>query len=105
MGRAARRMIGHNGGPPLETPRPWGNGSFTRYFEWKAAVEAAWKKLPAEIALRRLGKAEALGLPYEDYTLEGIERGRFLQDEDGNRITEIKADPRRQHAGSRQSPK
>src|SRR3546814_7400607 len=101
MGRAARRMIGHNGGPPLETPRPWGNGSFTRYFEWKAAVEAAWKKLPAEIALRRMGKAEAIGLTYEEYTLEVIERGRFLQAEDGTRIAEIKAGRKRRRAGSR----
>lgn len=95
MAYRSRNLIGHNGGPPFETPRPWRNGGIGRWFEWKAAVDAAWKKLPAEIALRRLNKADALGLTYEEYTLELLERGRFLQVEDVARIAEIKAARRR----------
>ena len=95
MGYRSRSMIGHNGGPPLETARPWGNRGIGRWFEWKAAVDAAWKKLPAEISLRRMEKAEALGLTYEEYTLEILERGRYLQVEDAARIAEIKAGRRR----------
>ncbi len=41
--------------------------------------------------LRRLEKAEALGLTYEEYTLEVMERGRFLQAEDRERVAAIKA--------------
>ena len=33
------------------------------------------------MALFRLEKAEALGLTYEEYTLEILERGRYLQRE------------------------
>jgi hypothetical protein len=43
----------------------------------------------------RLEKAEALGLTYEEYTLEIMERGRFLQVEDVDRVREIKAGRRR----------
>jgi len=38
----------------------------------------AWKTPPREIALRRLARAEALGLTYRQYTLEILERGRYL---------------------------
>ena len=33
---------------------------------------------PREIALRRLERAEALGMSYREYTLEILERGRHL---------------------------
>jgi hypothetical protein len=83
--------IGHNGGPPLEEPaHEWGNGPVKRYFEWKLAVAEAWK-VPDEIAIRRARKAAALGLTYAEYTLEILERGRYLQVEDKARIAEIKA--------------
>lgn len=39
----------------------------------------------------RLAKAEAVGLTYEEYTLEILERGRYLQPDDAGRIDEIKA--------------
>jgi hypothetical protein len=42
------------------------------------------------MALFRLEKAEALGLTYEEYTLELLERGRYLQREDVERIDAIK---------------
>ena len=38
----------------------------------------------------RIRKAERLGLTYEEYTLEILERGRHLQIEDVERIAEIK---------------
>lgn len=43
-----------------------------------------------EIMLMRLDKAERLGLTYEEYTLELLERGRHLQEEDAERIGEIR---------------
>jgi hypothetical protein len=67
--------LGHNGGPPLEEPDP---GRSWRLFCWKRAHRRAWKTPPREIALRRLARAEALGMSYHDYTLEILERGRHL---------------------------
>jgi hypothetical protein len=67
--------VGHNGGPPLEPDE--GNASWRSYC-WRRAHKAAWKTPPREIALRRLERAEALGMTYKDYTLEILERGRHL---------------------------
>lgn len=71
---AARIGIGHNGGPPLEEPaaRDW------HHYCWKRAHKAAWKTPPREIALRRLRRAEELGLTYEEYTAIVLDRGVFL---------------------------
>ena len=83
---------GHNGGPPLDeehTPE-WGNGGIGNYFYWKAAHRAAWKNPSPGIVAFRIRKAERLGLTYEEYTLEILERGRHLQIEDVERITQIK---------------
>ena len=70
---------GHNGGPPLDdvedTPEP---GASWRFFCWRKAHEAAWKTPPREIALRRLARAEELGMTYRDYTLVILDRGKFL---------------------------
>ena len=78
---------GHNGGPPLDDRLPeWGRGPIGTYFGWKAAHKAAWKAVPAEIAVRRANKAAELGLSYEEYTLEILERGRYLQASDTNRL-------------------
>lgn len=67
---------GHNGGPPLEEEpehaTTWGR------FIWRRAHKKAWKTPPREIALRRLARAEELGMSYKDYTLEIMERGRHL---------------------------
>lgn len=65
----------HNGGPPLdeeEAATGW------RSWCWRRAHKRAWKTPPREIALRRLARAEALGMTYRDYTLEIMERGRYL---------------------------
>ena len=81
-----------NGGPPLDEPEhEWGNGSIGTYFEWKAAKQQAFYGVPMEIARMRAERAALLGLTYEEYTLELLERGRFLQASDGERIAQIKA--------------
>jgi len=67
--------IGHNGGPLPDDLDP--NGSW-RLFCWKNAHAEAWKTPPREVALRRLARAEALGISYRDYTLEILDTGRFL---------------------------
>ena len=67
---------GHNGGPPLDEenddPAGW------RLWCWQRAHRRAWKAPPREIALRRLERAEELGMTYREYTLEILERGRHL---------------------------
>ncbi len=66
---------GHNGGPLLPPDDP--NESWRNYC-WRRAHKSAWKTPPREIALRRLERAEALAMTYHDYTLEILERGRYL---------------------------
>jgi len=66
--------IGHNGGPPLD-PDP---GESWRAYCWRKAHKKAWKTPGREIALRRLARAEELGMTYKEYTLEIMERGRYL---------------------------
>jgi hypothetical protein len=92
-----RLRIGDNGGPPLDDydGPPWGKGDPHIFLHWKRAHATAWKSIPPQIALMRLERAERLGLTYEEYTLEILERGRFLQAEDAARIAEIKAGRRR----------
>jgi hypothetical protein len=89
---------GHNGGPSLEEPPhrpPWGRGIGT-YFAWEAAHDAVWRKVPRDILLRRLDNAERIGLTYEEYTLEILERGRYLTlPDDAERIAQIKQARRR----------
>jgi hypothetical protein len=89
---ADRVAAGHNGGPPLnEEHRPeWGDGGIGNYFYWKIAHRAAWHSASRDVMLFRLQRAERLGLTYEEYTLEILERGRYLQIEDVERIAEIK---------------
>ncbi len=69
--------IGHNGGPPLEEPLDPEALSFAAW-NWRRAKKRAWKTPPPEIALRRLARAEELGMSYKDYTLEIMERGKYL---------------------------
>lgn len=64
--------IGHNGGPPLDPDASW------RSWIWRKAHKKAWKTPPREIALRRLARAEELGMTYKEYTLEILERGKYL---------------------------
>lgn len=92
-----RLRIGSNGGPPLDEydGPPWGKGDPHVYLHWKRAHAAAWKSIPTPIALMRMERAERLGLTYEEYTLEILERGRYLGEDDAGRIAEIKAGRRR----------
>lgn len=76
MREPAPRGIGDNGGPPLEA-EPDPQASWRGYC-WRRAHRRAWKTPPREIALRRLARAEELGMTYRDYTLEILERGRYL---------------------------
>jgi len=63
---------GHNGGPALDDPdASW------RLWCWRRARKRAWS-VPREVALRRLARAEELGMSYREYTLEVLERGRYL---------------------------
>jgi hypothetical protein len=71
------RGIGDNRGPPLD-PEIDPNESW-RHWCWKRAVKRAWKTPGREVALRRLARAEALGISYREYTLEIMERGVYLQ--------------------------
>ncbi|HEY5794249.1 MAG TPA: hypothetical protein VIU82_04475 [Bosea sp. (in: a-proteobacteria)] len=89
--------IGHNGGPPLKERKrrsTAGSGSIGRCFDWRFAHRKAWKK-PRDIALRREEKAEALGLTYEEYSLEIMERGYHPQPEHVDTIKAKRAERRR----------
>ena len=83
---------GHNRGPALEDRQgpPWGDGDPYLYLCWKRVHDAAWRNVPRDIMMFRLERAERLGLTYEEYTLEILERGRYLQVEDRARIDQIK---------------
>ncbi len=85
----------HNGGPPLDnSPHipEWGaGGPGNYYFAWKAAHRRAWRAIGTDTLLRRAEKAEQLGLTYEEYALEILEQGIYLQIEDVARIAAIKA--------------
>jgi hypothetical protein len=83
----------HNQGPPLDDEEgpEWGDGDIYVYYSWKNAHQKAWKPKSRDHALFRLARAEAVGLTYEEYTLELLERGRFLSaDADTDRIARIK---------------
>jgi hypothetical protein len=86
---------GHNGGPPLDDIKPhvpaWGSGGIGTYFWWKSARQKAWRAPSHEMMLRRLERAEALGLTCEEYTLEILERGRFLGEDDVEAVAAVKA--------------
>lgn len=88
---------GHNGGPPLEDEHvpEWGRDGIGNYFYWKGAYNRARKNVSHSVALFRARNAELLGLTYDEYTLEILERGRYLQADDVTRIAEIKRKRRR----------
>jgi len=66
--------IGHNGGPPLDEPSAHGWHACC----WRRAHKAAWKTPPREIALRRLRRAEELGMTYRGYTAVFLDTGKLL---------------------------
>jgi hypothetical protein len=83
---------GHNGGPPLDDEHvpEWGRGGIGNYFYWKAAYNKVRKNVSRDVAMFRVEKAQRLGLTYDEYTLEILERGRHLQEDDVERIAAIK---------------
>ncbi|MDX8524093.1 hypothetical protein RFM68_06205 [Mesorhizobium sp. MSK_1335] len=96
MSRRPKRS--HNGGPPLDDydGPSWGNGDAYIFLAWRAAHDEAWKAPSHAVMLMRLARAERLGLTYEEYTLEILERGRHLSEDDAERIAEIRRSrPRR----------
>ena len=64
--------LGHNRGPPLDPGAGW------RAFCWRKAHAQAWKTPPREVALARLGRAQALGMTYRQYTAVLLDRGIHL---------------------------
>lgn len=86
-----------NGGPRLDdySGPAWKGGDPHKFLHWRNAHAKAWKPKSREIALFRLSKAEAVGLTYEEYTLELLERGRHLSTADTERIDAIKQGRRR----------
>ncbi|MDX8453969.1 hypothetical protein RFM98_14490 [Mesorhizobium sp. VK9D] len=95
MSRRPKRS--HNGGPPLDDydGPPWGKGDAYIFLAWRAARDKAWKAPSHAVMLMRLARAERLGLTYEEYTLEILERGRYLSEDDAERIAEIRRSRRR----------
>jgi hypothetical protein len=83
----------HNNGPPLDDDHvpEWGRGGIKTYFYWKKAHKAVWKNVSFDVMRFRQEKADALGLTYEEYTLELLDQGRHLQVADAERIDAIKA--------------
>jgi hypothetical protein len=69
-GRAPPR-IGPQRRPALEDDP----GASWRLWCWRRAKKRAWTA-SREVALRRLARAERLGMTYREYTLEILERGR-----------------------------
>lgn len=65
---------GHNGGPPLDDDP---GASSWRLWCWRRARKRAWSA-PREVVLRRLARAEELGMSYREYALEILERGTHL---------------------------
>jgi hypothetical protein len=84
--------LGHNGGPPLDPDHvpEWGLDGIGTYFDWKRARQGS-RRASRSVALFRLARAERVGLTYEEYLLEILDRGRYLQLEDGARLAEIRA--------------
>jgi len=70
--------LGHNGGPPLEDKPAEDTGGGWNGYCWRRAHRRAWKTPPREIALRRLARAEELGMSYKEYTAVILDRGVFL---------------------------
>lgn len=76
MDGSSRPGIGHNGGPPLEDPPP--DSDSWNHYCWRQAHKRAWKTPGREIALRRLKRAEELGMTYKEYTSVILDRGVYL---------------------------
>ena len=99
MGRSALAVsvpgVGHNGGPPLEEEA----AAAWNYYCWRRAHRRAWKTPPREIALRRLRRAEAIGMTYREYQAVIMDRGVYLDEREDS--SEAKAFARRMKTRTR----
>ncbi|MGE0423899.1 MAG: hypothetical protein AB7O88_16660 [Reyranellaceae bacterium] len=64
-----RPGIGHNGGPLDMSWEAW---------VWRRAVAKAWKTPKPEIALRRMARAEKLGITWREFTAVILDTGTYL---------------------------
>ena len=64
-----RPGIGHNGGPLDMSWEAW---------IWRRAVAKAWKTPKPEDALRRMARAEKLGITYREFTAAILDTGTYL---------------------------
>ena len=87
--------------PPLDDHDglPRSKGDAYVFLAWRAAHARAWKAPSHAVMLMRLERAERLGLTYEEYTLEILERGRHLSEDDAERVAEIRRARRRKQTG------
>ena len=63
--------IGHNNGPPLESPNWIG-------YCWRKAHERAWANPPLEVIRLRMKRAQELGMTYREYTAIIMDKGVYL---------------------------
>jgi hypothetical protein len=76
--------LGHNNGPDIL------ENLLFKEWRWTQARKAAFAPPDPETGARWARKAEELGLSYEEYRLELLERGRHPTDEDARRIREAR---------------
>lgn len=72
--------LGHNNGPDIL------ENLLLKEWRWRQARTAAFAPPDTETGIRWARKAGELGLSYEEYRLELLERGRYPTDEDARRI-------------------
>lgn len=80
------KWLGHNNGPDIL------ESLLFKEWRWTRAREAAFAPPDHETGARWARKAEELGLSYEEYRLELLERGRYPTDEDARRIRDARRD-------------
>jgi hypothetical protein len=76
--------LGHNNGPDIL------ENLLFKEWRWTQARKAAFAPPDPETGARWARKAEELGLSYEEYRLELLERGRHPTDEDARRIRDAR---------------
>lgn len=78
------KWLGHNNGPYIL------ENQLFKEWRWTRARKAAFAPPDPETGARWARKAEELGLSYEEYRLELLERGRHPTDEDARRIRDAR---------------
>jgi len=74
--------LGHNNGPDIL------ESLLFKQWRWTRARQEAFAPPNTETGARWARKAEELGLSYEEYRLDLLERGRYPTEEDARRIRE-----------------